>query len=656
MIYELSPILKIQLFTFVFNLSLGLFLLLNNPRSKVNRYFWIFTLGTAGWNLSLFLAISELGQPLLWGRLAFSFASLMSLGMYLFSTVFPWADKPSKNKYIAAFLLCGVFFLVSLSNFFIKTASAVDHAYLTGNINPFVYVLYLAYYFGFLIWAVVKLFKKYRVSTGVERAQLKYVTTGVVIFCLPLFLTQLILPLIGMFQYNNLGPLFSLPMVALVSYAILKYKFLNIEVVVQWGLIYSFLLALVIDIYLGLIGVFGYFFQNSDTLNVLVSAGFTTVIGVFTIPVIERYFRKVTDRFFFRGKYDYAQALEELSEILKMNIEVDKITGESVNKLKKIFKPETVEFIVDTKGIVPCDNISEVCLPITHEDTVLGAIKLGKKLCGEIYTGEDLMLLKTFANHAAVSLEKAVLFEKVKKHSLVLEEKVKERTAEIEELQKEQKKMIIDIAHGLQTPLTVVKTELGTLKKSKKGGKLFNFEKSLDEVSKYIYSLLKLAKLEMSGKDFEKERINLSKLLQELIEYVSVLADNKKIKIKHDIAENVIVLGDKDRLMELMTNLVSNAFKFIPPEKEKKEINICLAKLDGHAIVEITDTGSGVSKQDIPKIFNRFYSTSGSEEQKGTGLGLAIARKIVENHGGTIDVDSELGVGTKFKIILPRIE
>jgi signal transduction histidine kinase len=179
------------------------------------------------------------------------------------------------------------------------------------------------------------------------------------------------------------------------------------------------------------------------------------------------------------------------------------------------------------------------------------------------------------------------------------------------------------------------------------------FEKSIDRISEFIYNLLKLAKLETSEGDFKKDKINLSKTLNELIEYFSVLAQEQNINIKSRIEPGTIIMGQKDKLEELVTNLVSNSFKYMP-ESGKREVVIKLIKAGGKARLIIEDTGIGISKKDLPNIFKRFYRIKKDNHNiQGTGLGLAICKKIIEKHNGIIKAESEPGKGAKFTINFP---
>ena len=165
---------------------------------------------------------------------------------------------------------------------------------------------------------------------------------------------------------------------------------------------------------------------------------------------------------------------------------------------------------------------------------------------------------------------------------------------------------------------------------------------------------MSLVKLETDPNDFKQEVINVSQLLNELTEYFLLLAKERKIIIRTKIESDITIYGNKHKLNEAITNLVSNAFKYAS-FKRRGEIGIMLRKEDGRAELIVEDNGIGISTDHLANIFNRFYQVKDNNnlETRGTGLGLAIVKKIIEKHGGTISVESQLDKGTKFIINMP---
>lgn len=536
------------------------------------------------------------------------------------------------------------------------------------------------------------------------RQQLKFLVIGYIFYLMIGTITNLILPSFFKFYFfNALGPVFSLILVGFIFYIINRYQFLDIKLAIQRSVIYTALLAVITVVYLILVFLAGELFNRVTNTTILISAGLTTVIGIFTTPFIEKYFKRLTDRFFFKDKYDYALTISTLSEVLNVNMGLSELILQVSNELRRIFKIDSVLImlwsqgkvflngvesvsldveqlagIMDVKSIMRADDAFlmsdigeppllssrlqavivrktgydyELIVPISLNRAVVGTILLSSRLSGDRYMARDFKLLKTFAYQAAVALEKSRLFEIEKNNAQELEKKILRRTKKILALQEEQRQMMLDISHELQTPLTIAKIEIEAFKKKiPNAGGLAVFEKSIDWISRFIYDLLKLARLEMVD-SFVLKKINLSELTADLVEYFEVLANDKKINLEYAIEPNILVLCDEKKIEELITNLVSNAVKFIANERK---ITVTLVRDRRYAKLVVGDTGSGIKQEELRLVFKRFYMNRriGQDKIRGSGLGLAICKKIVDGHGGKITIASQENKGTEVAVRL----
>ena len=297
---------------------------------------------------------------------------------------------------------------------------------------------------------------------------------------------------------------------------------------------------------------------------------------------------------------------------------------------------------------------AELAVPIMLEKKLLGILFVGKKRSEEPYEKIDIDLLENFSSQIAVALEKALLYKQVAEHSVLLERRVTERTHEIHVLQQAEQQMMLDISHGLQTPLTIIKNELGKIKShSPKLGELATFEKSIDKASKFVYDLLRLAHLDTIHNE-AYEVVNFSGLLSEVVEYFEIPANEQRIAVHTMIEPSARIRGEKEELTEAISNLLSNAVKYM---REDGERNIFISLAVRHELVLLTirDTGIGISSEDIPHLFERFYRVKQRNKTKGTGLGLSITKQIIARHGGTIAVESTVDHGSSFIISLPQM-
>lgn len=452
-----------------------------------------------------------------------------------------------------------------------------------------------------------------------------------------------------MFMSTSKIALFYLVIMAgFTAYAIAKHESWDVRAIIQRGLIYAILFAMAIGLYLALLGITTLLF-NRITDSAMVASGLLAALaGIFGAPRIEQAFRRATDQFFFNERYDYSEVLQRLSD-LHYHVERGEIIDRASEELRMLLRVERVRILIDS---APGTEKEFLEIPIALQGEILGRISLGAKLSGDPYSDEDQRLLRIFSFQLAIALGRAKLYEKVSRYSFELEDRVRERTREIKKLQEDQWQMIVEISHNLQSPLTIVKGNLGSLKEQLPANDhLAIFERSIDRVSRFAYDLLKLARLETDGVEPAAEAIDLAAVIDELLESLDVLATEQRIMLRRDLIPGLSACIPRSKLEELIMNLVSNAFTYRSPGRPH-EVELRLSRSVRHAEICVRDTGIGIHPEEQERIFKRFYRAENSVS-RGTGLGLAIVKKIVENYGGTIEVQSEFGKGSTFTVRLP---
>lgn len=636
---------------------IGAYVYLHDRSKLVNQIFFLFTVSATLWASGF--AFFVFTGDFYFNRVILVGGGSVVMAIYMFSYVFPNRETLS-TKFVYSLVPAIAIFVLLIPERGIVTSATIQGSgeleVITGTLFP-LYLLLLLYYLG---RSFINFYKKYRKAYGKTRLQMRYFFFGLSFFFGFSFLFNVILPGIGISQLNPLGPAALVVLVFTTAYAIIRHQLMDIRVVIQLGLVYSVLLAIIVGTYLLFINLFGYALHITADIAILLAAGLTTILGIFTVPIIDQYLRKITDRFFFKDKYDFGEAIYELGNILDKNIYLEPIIKESSEKLRSILRAKDVDIsLTPSTTSKPYINDLQTTLiePIVHEESVRGYITVTEKRSGDPFSKEDRILVKTFSQQASVAIEKAQLFKEVEGYSEELEEKVKERTAQIKKLQEDQENMMVDISHGLQDPLTVAKMEVEKIRNKSDDIKEFiAFERSIEDISSFIYRLLHLTRLERGAVDvLELQEVNLSKLLEELVEYFDVLVELHDITILSFIEPNICVYGDEKSLEEMITNIVSNAIKYNIREIDDKKIYISLTENAGLATLTIEDTGIGIQKQDIPFIFNRFHRTKQNHPKKvkSTGLGLAITKQIVELHKGMISVKSDTDKGTIFTITIP---
>ncbi len=227
----------------------------------------------------------------------------------------------------------------------------------------------------------------------------------------------------------------------------------------------------------------------------------------------------------------------------------------------------------------------------------------------------------------------------------------------LERLFQTQQRLLADVSHELRTPLTAIRGNVDLMRRMGDADResLEIIQEEIERMTRLVGDLLLLARADAGGLPLEKQKVELDNLLFEVYRQVRLL--EKGVEVKVTEVDQACIMGDVDRLKQLLLNLVSNAIKYTPGGGT---VDISLSKKNGWAYLRIADTGMGIPAEDLPYIFDRFYRVDkararghSGQGQGGAGLGLAIAKWIAQAHGGNIDVMSKVGEGTTFTIILP---
>ena len=232
---------------------------------------------------------------------------------------------------------------------------------------------------------------------------------------------------------------------------------------------------------------------------------------------------------------------------------------------------------------------------------------------------------------------------------------------QLSELERIRAEFVSVASHELKTPINVIIGYLDLLQEGIYGDVTPRQREILETLTKQAHSLTRLVKrlldisrFEASGGKLDVRRVDLHKLLTTLENSFSILAMQREIvfKVVHGDDLPAAVLWDEDRINEVLGNLISNAFKFTP---RGGSVSVTVVPNPVGVSITVADSGAGISADQLPHIFDKFYQADNQAQAatKGTGLGLAIAKEIVEAHGGGISVESTVGVGTVFVVRLP---
>jgi signal transduction histidine kinase len=537
----------------------------------------------------------------------------------------------------------------------------------------------------------------YRRLTGIKKVQIKYFIL-VFVFGFSGGLTNF-LPVfhLDIYPYGN----FLLPTYPIIfTYAILRYRLMDIDFVIKKGMVYSLSAGILASFFVVLVLTMTKYVENVAGMT----SHIITIIAALTIAVLfnplKNRVQKIIDKTFYKRTYNYFEVIREISRKLTTIFEPEainefiantifdtfglnsiyvltaapgrncEIVYQRLNKFTKMEKlniaeqgdlthnSEIISFMIESEDILIKDELpafeskigqngierirrelelfgGEAAAPVFIEGQLSMFLILGEKLSGDMFTREDINLLNTISDQTAIAVKNAGLY-KDKLNS--------EKLASIG-------MMSATFAHEVRNPLTSLKTFAQLMPEK------YNDEEFRDGFSKIVVGeIQKIDDLISDLLDFSEEKktarlseYNLVGIVDETINYVKgkLGLARKNIVIEKKYAqESVIMLGDVKQLRQLFTNLVTNGCQAMNGEGTLRiEINP-----DGENVnVAITDTGQGISLNDIEKIFDPFVTN----KETGTGLGLPISKKIVEEHNGSLHVESTLSEGATFTVTLP---
>lgn len=227
----------------------------------------------------------------------------------------------------------------------------------------------------------------------------------------------------------------------------------------------------------------------------------------------------------------------------------------------------------------------------------------------------------------------------------------------LKQLENIRKDFVANVSHELKTPVTAIKgyaeTLLdGAIDDRENASKFVEIiKKQADRLSELIDDLLTLSRIESGDIVIEKKNIAIEELVQSVFEIFMERAQKKGIKLDREISKNAIINADRNKIIQILINLVDNAIKFT----EEGSVKISFNMENGDFVLSVKDTGIGIPKEHLPRIGERFYRVDRARSRQlgGTGLGLAIVKHLVIAHGWDLKIDSEIGKGTEIKIIIP---
>jgi two-component system, OmpR family, phosphate regulon sensor histidine kinase PhoR len=281
----------------------------------------------------------------------------------------------------------------------------------------------------------------------------------------------------------------------------------------------------------------------------------------------------------------------------------------------------------------------------------------------------DRLLTDAFRDDGPVRCELALDESQIELHAVATKNDAGQITGalvlfhditELKRMDQVRRDFVANVSHELRTPLSILRGYIETLLDNPKMPReeltriLRVMERHSNRLELLVEDLLTLAQLESGNPDLQLGDVDLSSFFREMIHDWEKKLTSKKLNIVLDVAPDLSPIRvDRTRLQEALYNLFDNAVKY---SREQSEIRLSARCRDGEIELRVSDDGIGIAKEDLPRIFERFYRADkarGPDEVRGTGLGLAIVKHIAQLHGGRVEAESELGKGTTIRMLLP---
>ena len=710
-------LLLLTIVSVIATVLVALVVILKNHKSLVHRWVFIFLLCLSSWALSTNLLEDFWTGDGVWLlKLPFLFALLVGFAAKRFAAALSGTSLRGGMQLVDfSLLVLGSALIFSpyvVSNGFLVITADTTHIVLGRGVGyPFI----LAAIVYFFVVSIRILLQGWKGSRGQKRAQLGVVLSGLGLVLLVGFFTNAILPNIT----NTVTParfaFVSLSIWTVVlSYAILRHRFMDIKAVVARSLGYVFSLLIIAVAYALLAFVFVVRFLAISQPSFIQQTSYILIamLLALTFSPLKRFFDRVTRAIFYQDAYDTQDVLDAISSILVSEVSVNKLGRESLTILGRAVKPtyaavvvvDTQQYITQriispTKKLPKLDNVlTELVhatqplivfdelddqsshlhtamqkanvaviarLETSHE--LIGYLIFGYKASGNIYSRQDVNVIRIVADELAVAVQNSMRFEEIARFNQTLQQEVDEATKQLRasnrqlhELDQAKDEFISMASHQLRTPLTSVKGYLSMALEGDAGELSENQRRLLQEAyasaQRMVYLIgdfLNVSRLKTGKFLVEPSRVQLNALVREEIDQLKATAAARELKIiAHVPSDFPAQQLDENKIRQVVMNFIDNAIFY---SKTGGTITVELHKTARDVVFTVQDQGIGVPSSERHRVFSKFFRGSNARKARpdGTGIGLFMAKKVTVAHGGSIIIQTEENKGSTFGFRLP---
>jgi signal transduction histidine kinase len=577
------------------------------------------------------------------------------------------------------------------------------------------YTLSTVYSLVYVAIGFVYLIRVYSLKRGVEREQIRMILYATVAVAILNLLGNYVLTMIGednLSFFMSGSSLFIFTVV--ITYTIVRHRLFNLRAVVARAVSFVLSIGFIAVLYAFLAyGIVGELLTQklfrTETGHKIVFA-LLAVILAFTFPTIRRFFEKITDRIFYRDRYDPQQLVSDIGRVLASEILLEKLAskvltiiqtqmhlsngnivvmgGDGIfyqthaDKIQQLYHaPELAKF---NKGATIADELANnerrdilerhnvrAVFPLRTKETFVGYLLLGEKQSGDIFSSQDVQTLTIIADELAIAINNARSYQEIQRFNETLREKVRLATAELrhanvelKELDKAKDEFISMASHQLRTPLTAVRGytsmvmdgDFGKVSGDQKDTLKQAFD-AATRMTRLVDDLLNVSRIQSGKFRIERADVDLNKVLPEEVSMLASAAEMKHVTLTlHAPKTAVPVLQiDEGKTRQCLMNLMDNAIYYSAAAASGGKVEVYLDADKDWVSFKVVDNGIGVPKDEQAKLFKKFYRAPNAQKTRpdGTGLGLFLVGKVVKDQGGEIIFESVEGKGSTFGFKLP---
>ena len=632
--------------------------------------------------------------------------------------IYSFLNKKIKTSfYIILYGSAFVLFILNFTSLIVKKIVANKFFNLWPIAGP-AYPFFLAFFGLIFFFSLFVLYKEFFLCSGVKKTQIKFLFFGVAIGLIGAITNY---PLWFNINIPPVGNIFVSAFAGFTAYAIIAHRLMDIKVVLRKSTVYT---ASLLTILIPAI-VIRHFINYNNTSVLYFSDLIILIASITFFAPIKNFYYRLANKYFFTSLYDSRAVIAKLSNNLRTTLNVDKIyqiidetlTGafhckaigymrydkkngdyhitynhgfENHNRtefpgnrlLHELYIANGKSIVIEDLKNMPDVNYNatvrmlsllniEVLTPLNIKDKTIGLIALGQKESGDMYNDEDINMMDVISAQAAIALENATLYEKVKRFNIKLKKEVEKATEELVKANEQLKQLdqaksdFISIAsHQLRTPLTVVKGYVSMILErnfgevgEKQVGPLEKVYESNERLIQLVENLLNVSRIESGRLQFSFKEYQLEDMVDSVVEELSSYAKKKNLNLVWNRPASPLpkVYIDEEKVRQVVMNLTDNSIKYT----QKGTVSVSLKQVGDDLQFCVSDSGMGILASDLPNLFKKFSRGTGTSlvHTEGTGLGLYVARQMIEAHKGKTWAESEGEYkGSKFFFTLPIIK